>query len=58
VNERAPFSIGAHWRNMDWGFFTGDFERRLRFCYTRRPCLEGIPGRYVKEGCGKVHLSS
>jgi hypothetical protein len=26
------------------GFFTRDFERKVRFCFIRRPCLLGTPG--------------
>jgi hypothetical protein len=28
---------GPSWRNMEGGSFTGDIERKVRFCFIRRP---------------------
>jgi hypothetical protein len=40
---------------MERGFFTGDFEKKVRLCLTGDLFYWGL-GRYVKEGSGNGHL--
>jgi len=34
---------GLRWGTMGRGYFTGDFGRKVRFCFIRRPYLLGVP---------------
>jgi len=53
-------SHGTCWQNMEEGSFTGDFERKVRFCFIRRSLSffwgGGGSKQCVKEGPSKRHL--